>query len=230
VGPVPSGRRRGAVAQHRVRRRSVSKSMMGGGGCCQQRDSCRHYTTSRSTCTLLLLVLGACYFSSSVDSQGRSTGRWTTTTATSSSSSSATSAATSAATSLQDDIEQLKRDIHLLDASQAASRLQRISLTSPPPRQAKINHVVVLFMENRPHDHFFGCMDLPGLDGIPAAGRLLPRHPAYPGHNGSAGFVNVTCGTAKYICDKPPAYSTWNSKFAPNAECVRVCVRACVRA
>ena len=119
--------------------------------------------------------------------------------------------------SWQEEIQRLKDEIHLLDVQEASRRLRRISLSSPPPHQDKIKHMVVLFMENRPHDHFFGCMDLPGADGIPASGRLIPRHPAYPERNGSAGFVNVTCGTAKYICDKPPAYSTWDSKFAPDA-------------
>ena len=118
---------------------------------------------------------------------------------------------------LREAIEHLKDEIHVLDPAAAASRLQQISRSSPPPRQNKVNHMVVLFMENRPLDHFFGCMDLPGLDGIPAGGRLIPRHPTYPGSNASAGFVNVTCGTAKYVCDKPPAYSTWDSKFAPGA-------------
>ena len=122
---------------------------------------------------------------------------------------------------LREDIERLKDEIHLLGPAAAASRLQEISLASPPPRQNKVDHMVVLFMENRPLDHFFGCMDLPGLDGIPAGGRLIPRHPAYPGSNASAGVINVTCGTANYVCDKPPAYSTWDSKFAPDAPCVR---------
>ena len=33
-----------------------------------------------------------------------------------------------------------------------------------PPRQNKIDHLVVLYMENHASDNFFGCMDLPGYD------------------------------------------------------------------
>ena len=131
-------------------------------------------------------------------------------------------------TNLRDSIERLKGEIHMLDAAEAATRLREISRRTPPPRQNKVDHMVVLFMENRPSDHYFGCMNLPGMDGIPPEGRLIPRHPAYADHNASGGVVNVTCGTAKYICDKPPAYSTWDSKFAPDAPCVSQSVSAAV--
>ena len=48
-------------------------------------------------------------------------------------------------------------------------------------------------------------MDLPGADN--GAPRVLK------GPNG--GTVNVTCGTAPYVCDGGTGYSTWAGKFAP---------------
>ena len=57
---------------------------------------------------------------------------------------------------------------------------------------------------NRPFDHFFACMDLPGADN--GAPRVLK------GPNGTT--VNVTCGTAPYVCDGGTGYDTWASKFA----------------
>ena len=57
---------------------------------------------------------------------------------------------------------------------------------------------VVLYQENRAFDHLFGCMlgDDPRVDGIPTGGRLLNKVPFDP----SQGQVNVTCGTAPYVC------------------------------
>lgn len=34
------------------------------------------------------------------------------------------------------------------------------------PKLGAIAHVVVLFMENRPFDHIFGCSGIPGIDGV----------------------------------------------------------------
>ena len=64
-----------------------------------------------------------------------------------------------------------------------------------PDGQPKIKHLVVMLMENRATDHFFGCMASEGvidLDGI--NGHSIPIDP----NNASAGEVNVTCGTANY--------------------------------
>ena len=63
-------------------------------------------------------------------------------------------------------------------------------------------------MENHAADHFFGCMDLPGFDGI--RGHRVPVDPT----DASKGFINITCGAAPYVCSKGPAYATWNGKFA----------------
>jgi hypothetical protein len=65
-----------------------------------------------------------------------------------------------------------------------------------PNGQPKIKHMVVMLMENRAADHFFGCMageGVIGLDGINGS-HYLPKDP----NNASAGGVNVTCGTANY--------------------------------
>eukprot|EP01048_Picozoa_sp_COSAG05_P007257 COSAG05_NODE_507_length_9159_cov_53.489183_3_plen_123_part_00 len=65
-----------------------------------------------------------------------------------------------------------------------------------PNGQPKIKHLVVMLMENRAADHFFGCMAGEGvvaLDGINGS-HYLPKDP----NNASAGGVNVTCGTANY--------------------------------
>ena len=58
-------------------------------------------------------------------------------------------------------------------------------------------------MENRAFDHLLGCLDHPDIDGIPPSGRLLPIDP----DNSSKGHVNVTCGSADYICPRAPSYS-----------------------
>ena len=90
----------------------------------------------------------------------------------------------------------------------------------------KIDHFVVLMMENRPFDHIFGCLAgegrLPGADGIPKEGRRLYKDPT----NHSAGFVTVTCGTANYSCERGPGYSAWTSKFPQNGTAVNPNVAA----
>jgi|EP01046_Picozoa_sp_COSAG06_P022090 phospholipase C len=84
------------------------------------------------------------------------------------------------------------------------------------PGSWKVDTFIVLYMENRPFDHFFACMDLPGADN--GAPRVLK------GPKGTT--VNVTCGTAPYVCDGGTGYSTWSGKFAagcgvdsPTASC-----------
>ncbi len=78
-----------------------------------------------------------------------------------------------------------------------------------PEDKSKIDHFVVLFMENRAFDHLLGCLDHSDIDGIPASGRLLPIDP----DNSSKGHVNVTCGSADYICPGAPSYSFYDQKF-----------------
>jgi phospholipase C len=94
--------------------------------------------------------------------------------------------------------------------------LQRFGSLSPrgptPTHQDKIDHFVVLYMENRAFDHVFGCHDVPGLDGI--IGHTIPVDPQDP----SKGVVNVTCGTAKMVCDPGPSMGMWAQHFG-NSSC-----------
>ena len=77
----------------------------------------------------------------------------------------------------------------------------REQIYATPPRQDKIDHFVVLYMENHAADHYFGCMGLPGFDGI-EPGHSFPVDPDDP----SKGIVNVTCGNATYVCAAGPSY------------------------
>ena len=81
-----------------------------------------------------------------------------------------------------------------------------------PPRQKKIDHFVVLYMENHAADNFFGCMDLPGFDG--AKGHTLPKDPSDP----SKGSFEITCGDAPYVCSGGPGYDTYAGKFKKPAQ------------
>ena len=106
-------------------------------------------------------------------------------------------------------IHDIKQILHLLSPEQANERMRQLHAvhgrTAPPPRrQQKIDHFVVVYMENRAFDHIFGCHDKPGIDGVPKDGHQVPVDP----HNASKGFVNVTCGTAKLVywqCRSPAA-------------------------
>jgi phospholipase C len=69
--------------------------------------------------------------------------------------------------------------------------------------QDKIEHMVVLFVENRASDHIWGCMlgDRPGFDGIPS--------------DSAAAKDNITgCGTATLVCKgkKTPLLSHFCTK------------------
>jgi len=85
-----------------------------------------------------------------------------------------------------------------------------------PPHQRKIEHFIVLLKENRAFDHIAGCMDLPGADSgaTMKRNRSLPVDPKDP----SKGFINVTCGSAKYVCNPGPGSSCWSQKFAKGAQ------------
>ena len=91
----------------------------------------------------------------------------------------------------------------------------RIKAVLSTPHQHKIEHFVVLLKENRPFDHIIGCMDLPGADSAAtmARNRTLLVDPSDP----SKGSVNVTCGTANYVCEGGPGSSLWSQKFASGA-------------
>jgi hypothetical protein len=96
----------------------------------------------------------------------------------------------------------------------AASRKKHGGLVRPmlsTQHQNQIEHLVVLLMENRGFDHLFGCLDLPGADSAatPTRNRSLWIDPT----DKSKGVVNVTCGTAKYVCPAGPSASVWSPKF-----------------
>jgi hypothetical protein len=79
---------------------------------------------------------------------------------------------------------------------------------SPPPRQSKIDHFVVLLMENHAFDNVYGCLDKPGVDGI-FKGHAVRKDPADP----SQGWINITCGTGPNICSAAPHFDIFAGKF-----------------
>ena len=113
------------------------------------------------------------------------------------------------------ELHELKTRLSRMTAAQIIEEVGDIkALGATPPHQSKIEHFVVLFMENRAFDHMLGCMDIPGIDGIPAAGRQIPVDP----NDKTAGFVNVSCGTADYICKGGGGYSLWDAKFENSSQ------------
>ena len=115
--------------------------------------------------------------------------------------------------------ERLKQEAHLLGSTDVKARLEDVRLLLGAERQQeqqekKIEHFVVLLLENHAADNTFGCMDLPGFDGIPPGGRQIPKDPSDP----SKGVINVSCGSASYVCKNGPGYDTWAGKFAPGAQ------------
>jgi len=111
-----------------------------------------------------------------------------------------------------DQFEKLNHQLFKLTPEQSRQRFgSRVPRFPTPPRQDKVDHFVVLYMENHAADNMFGCMGLPGFDGI-EGGHTLPKDPTDP----SKGVFNVTCGTAPYQCSGGPAYDTFAGKFAPD--------------
>jgi phospholipase C len=101
-------------------------------------------------------------------------------------------------------------DILSIMADEATRRFSKIRpVRSPPTRQEKIAHFVVLLMENRAFDNVLGCLDKPGIDGIPPAGHTVPIDPSDP----SKGVVNISCGHGEFMCDAAPSYDTFAPKF-----------------
>ena len=108
---------------------------------------------------------------------------------------------------LEEDFERIKHSLVGLEFDEAHALFARAKRTGSPKRQQhKINHMVVLFVENRACDHIFGCMlgDQPGFDGIPtrkdgSQWKMFPAE-AGTGDGPSPSMVNVSCGTAKLVC------------------------------
>ena len=112
--------------------------------------------------------------------------------------------------------EELKGILHKLTPAEAKRRIDHLRAKSagdpPPSRQDKIDHFVVVFMENHAFDNMLGCFDLPGIDGIPPEGLVIEKSRG----NASAGTVTLKCGTAGYICPKGPGYSLFDLQFKEN--------------
>ena len=69
-------------------------------------------------------------------------------------------------------------------------------------------------MENQAFNRYFGCMELPGVDGISKDGMYLPVDP----NNRSAGFVNISCGTGKLVCKSGAKYDVHSGFFEKGAD------------
>jgi phospholipase C len=88
-----------------------------------------------------------------------------------------------------------------------------LSLLAASAEAAKIEHYVMLLMENRPIDHTFGCMggegiiDIDGIDGT----RDLPMDPEDP-----ESTTQVTCGSANYVCEHGPPNNMWALQANPD--------------
>ena len=112
-------------------------------------------------------------------------------------------------TNLEAEFEMLRTTLPTLDYPEAKVLLQeaKARVGPRPPTlmypQDKIEHMVVLFVENRASDHIWGCMlgDRPGFDGIPS--------------DSAAAKDNITgCGTATLVCKgkKTPLLSHFCTK------------------
>jgi len=109
----------------------------------------------------------------------------------------------------------IQRQLPGLTFREARTLLREARLAERPPApQSKIEHMVVLFVENRAADHIFGCMlgDRPDFDGIPTRPdgghwKLFPAEPG-TGSGPAAKQVNVSCGTADQVCHGAPNEST----------------------
>ena len=107
-------------------------------------------------------------------------------------------------------------------AALAGTRYQ-VPLAAPPaegfpnPNAGKVNdkieHFVVLMMENRTPDHFFACMDLPKGDWV-KEGHVIPMDPKDP----SKGGATIKCGEAEYACKSGPGYDMFAGKVEPGGE------------
>ena len=120
---------------------------------------------------------------------------------------------------------ELKNVLHTLPIEAAEARFREVEpLAQPPPRQSRVDNVVVLFMENRAYDHVLGCL----TGSIPNGGKKIPKDPrnatacaschASSGCAGCGGFVNVSCGEAELVCHGGGGFSSWSPHFKTGAE------------
>uniref|UniRef100_A0A7S3JZJ1 Phosphoesterase n=1 Tax=Aureoumbra lagunensis TaxID=44058 RepID=A0A7S3JZJ1_9STRA len=102
-------------------------------------------------------------------------------------------------------------DVMSLSADEIRARFGKLPERKypTPSRQDKIDHLVILYMENHAAAHYFGCMGLDNFTGI-ENGHEIPVDP----YNESAGTFSTQCGTSPYVCETGPSYDTWQGKFA----------------
>ncbi len=92
-------------------------------------------------------------------------------------------------------------------APKAAPPAEGLDNPNAGKKSDKIEHFVVLFMENRTPDHFWACEDLPTGDFV-KDGHFLPMDPTDPSKGGST----LKCGTATYVCPGGPGYDMFKGK------------------
>jgi phospholipase C len=108
---------------------------------------------------------------------------------------------------------------------------------APLPPNLEIEHVVMLMMENRPYDFFYGWADLPGANGLNRSG--TPECNYFDPNNTAKGKSCVAEGKAYYVCQQGPLGSfdiwtndiwgpgVWNGVSALFVDAVRLVCRCC---
>ena len=93
------------------------------------------------------------------------------------------------------------------------------SSAAPPPiippilGSSKVDHSIVLYMDNCPFDHIFGYMDLPGADSAATMTKTKTLWANALDH--SQGHSTVTCGTAPYMFTRGGGYNQFSGKPPP---------------
>ena len=98
------------------------------------------------------------------------------------------------------DFDVLKRSLEGLSLAQARVFFAEHAPLHTAGRSSKVDHFVVLYMENHAASHFFGCMGLPGFDGV--INHTIPVDARDP----SKGRLAVECGASPNVCAGSPGY------------------------
>lgn len=100
----------------------------------------------------------------------------------------------------------LRDSLHTLPPAEAKARVLSFDGgAAPPPHQDKIDHFVVLFMENHAMDNYFGCNTDLAARGADIG--LLHSQ------------VGFKCGTSYgFVCRGGPGYDTFAGKFGPGQD------------
>jgi hypothetical protein len=105
-----------------------------------------------------------------------------------------------------DGFEELNHRIFRMSVEETRARFGTRKPRFPtPPHQSKIDHFVVLYMENHAADNLFGCMNLPGFDGVSML-RLQPawRAAGCPGLCVFGGCAALWTGCERALAAKGP--------------------------